>query len=103
MSIGKVVEILLSEGFDNDVVEVLRCNRVTLSVLIDLDEVDFKELGITAFGDRRRLKLLIKKLKLSGISQETEEQVRYIIIIVHYDTNFKCYTSLLSFMMYSVD
>ena len=54
---------LVAENFDSDVVDTFRCNKIDGSVFLELDEGDMKELGITALGDRKKLKKLMQTLK----------------------------------------
>lgn len=62
-AVSKASELLLREGFDHDVVDIFCRNKITLTLMKDLDVDDFKELGIDALGDRKRLKNLIAKLQ----------------------------------------
>ena len=65
-SIAQVCELLSNHGFDEEVVEVFQRNKVSGNVLQLLDDIYMKELGISALGDRKRLRLLTK----AGPSQQ---------------------------------
>ena len=58
-NVERVCNMLLTNGFDNDVVDVFRENKVDfevdLDVFIQLDKDDIRELGVTALGDRKKL------------------------------------------------
>ena len=62
-SIVDVSDFLVVNNFDEEVVKVFRCNKINDKVLSLLTEEDFKELGLTALGDRRLLSHLLKELK----------------------------------------
>ena len=60
-SILDVSDFLTTNSFDEEVVEVFRCNKISGKVLSLLTEEDFKELGLKALGDRRLLSHLLKQ------------------------------------------
>ena len=62
-SVLDVSDFLTANNFDEEVVKVFRCNKINGKVLSLLTEADFKELGLTALGDRRLLSHLLKELK----------------------------------------
>ena len=62
-SILDVGDFLAANNFDEEVVKVFHSNKINGKVLSLLTEEDFKELGLTAFGDRRLLSQLLKELK----------------------------------------
>ena len=59
----KVCSLLYEEGFDDDVVQVFRDNKITHSVFAELNKEDIRELGIVALGDRKKLLKLIEKVR----------------------------------------
>lgn len=62
-SVLDISDFLMTNGFDEEVVEVFRCNKISGKVLSLLTEEDFKELGLTALGDRRLLSHLLQEFK----------------------------------------
>ena len=62
-SILDVGDFLAANNFDEEVVKVFHSNKINGKVLSLLTEEDFKELGLTALGDRRLLNQLMKELK----------------------------------------
>ena len=62
-SILDVSDFLAANNFDEEVVKVFRSNKINGKVLYLLTEEDFRELGLTALGDRRLLSQLLKELK----------------------------------------
>ena len=46
--------------------EIFRSNKIDCAVLLELDRDDMSELGIVAFGDRKKLQKMILRLKASG-------------------------------------
>lgn len=63
MSISDVGETLRKEGFTDDIVQLFYENKISMPILMDLNKEDFKELGIVALGDRKKLTILIENLK----------------------------------------
>ena len=57
-----VSDFLAANNFDEEVVKVFRSNKINGKVFL-LTEEDFRELGLTALGDRRLLSQLLKELK----------------------------------------
>ncbi|XP_065892724.1 uncharacterized protein [Dysidea avara] len=55
-----VCQFISKEGFDNEVVELFRDNRIRGRTLPLLSDNDLRELGIKALGDRKHLLQLIK-------------------------------------------
>ena len=51
----RVCDLLNEEGFDKDVLEVFRKNRIDVSAFVKWDKEDFEQLGIVALGDKKRL------------------------------------------------
>ena len=60
LSTSEVCTLLKTNGFDDDVVEVFRANKIDGSALKELNSEDLKELGIIALGDRKRLERVKK-------------------------------------------
>ena len=54
--------ILRDGGFEEDVVDVFKRNRIDIEVFQVLEKEDFRELGITTFGDMKRLLMLKKNI-----------------------------------------
>lgn len=55
LSIAAVCSLLQTNGFDDEVVEIFRTNKIDGSTLLELNSDDLKELGIVALGDRKKL------------------------------------------------
>ena len=66
LSVSKLCEILTGEKFDEDVVESFRKNKIDGETFLELDHDDLKELGIIALGDRKKVKKLQQRLKVSS-------------------------------------
>ena len=62
-SILDVSDFLAANNFDEEVVKVFHSNKINGKVLSLLTEEDFRELGLTALGDRRLLSQLLKERK----------------------------------------
>lgn len=58
MEIAQICEVLRDNGFDEEVAESMRINKIDGAMLLDLSSQDLKELGIVALGDRKRLEKL---------------------------------------------
>ena len=58
LGIVQVCEVLRDNGFDEEVAESMRINKIDGDTLLDLSSQDLKELGIVALGDRKRLEKL---------------------------------------------
>lgn len=56
-SVEEVCEFIEEQGFQKDVIELFRSNRIRGPVLSMLTDEELKELGVAALGDR---KLLLK-------------------------------------------
>ena len=59
----KMGAILKNEGFQDDIVETFQNNEIDVDVFVDLNRDDFKDLGITAVGVKKKLLRLIEKIK----------------------------------------
>ena len=73
-NVERVCNILVTNGFDKDVVDDFRENKVDLDVFIQLDKTDIRELGVIALGDRKKLQQLIVKLQNSEKNNEKEAE-----------------------------
>ena len=71
-SVERVCDILVQNGFDYEVVDAFRQNKIDWDVFTQLDRDDIRELGVTALGDRKKLIRLVAKLQTSG--QQTEKE-----------------------------
>lgn len=60
LNVPQVSELLVENGFDADVVQCMRSNKIDGITLLQLNSGDLKELGIVALGDRKRLERLCK-------------------------------------------
>ena len=58
-------------------------NDVNMDVFLTMTEADLKEIGITSFGIRRKLKLLIEKLGM-GRKQTDEAEQKNVCFLFHY-------------------
>ena len=61
-SVADVSGFLIENGFDKEVVELFRCNKIRGKVLKLLTDGDMKEMGLTAIGDRRLLNHLLQQV-----------------------------------------
>ena len=59
LSVEEVCRLLESKGFEPDIIDVLRKQKVASCILVDMDDAELMEIGIEAWGDRRRLRKLI--------------------------------------------
>ena len=57
----------VDEGFEPDFVSVFRKQKVAGCILVDLDDAEMEDIGIEAWGDRRRLRKLIS----SGVAKQS--------------------------------
>lgn len=71
LSIVEVGLLLQAQGFQDDVVEVFRLNKIDGCTLLELNRDDLKELGIVALADRKRLEKMIDKGKAPERNVET--------------------------------
>lgn len=71
LNVAEICQLLREKGFQDDVVEVFRMNKIDGSVLVELDADDMKELGVKALGDRKKLNHLIKAVKSGEAAQST--------------------------------
>ncbi|XP_071949752.1 uncharacterized protein [Antedon mediterranea] len=67
---------LKSKNVDDDVINVLKENDVDMEVLRTVTEQDLKDIGITSFGKRRKLYIVITKL--NSMPEETYVNVNSI-------------------------
>lgn len=58
-------------------------NDVNMDVFLTMTEADLKEIGITSFGIRRKLKLLIEKLGIGSKLTDEAEQ-KNVCFLFHY-------------------
>ena len=63
-SVADVSGFLIENGFDEEVVELFRCNKIRGKVLKLLTDGDMKEMGLTAIGDRRLLNHLLQQVHI---------------------------------------
>ena len=76
LSVSGLCKVLTDEKFDNDVVETcFRDNKIDGETFLELNEGDLKELGVQAFGDRRKLQKLQQRLKVN------RKKVHFVIVI----------------------
>lgn len=69
----EICSILQEVGFEDDVVEIFRNNRIDKETFLDLQNEDLVELNITALGDRKRINKLKTSLRLRmNVPSETE-------------------------------
>lgn len=59
LSVEQLCGLLQTKGFGQDVIGVIRKHKVDGYILVDLDDDDMTDIGIEAWGDRRRLRKLI--------------------------------------------
>lgn len=69
LSTSEVCNLLKTNGFDEDVVEIFLANKIDGSTLLELNSNDFKELGLVALGDRKKLEKLKNANKTSRSSE----------------------------------
>lgn len=70
LNISDVCKLLRENGFDEEVIETMRTNKIDGSTFIDLNSQDLKELGIVALGDRKRLEKLRQGSSVSNRQEE---------------------------------
>ena len=58
----EVTDMLIKEGFEDDVVAIFEKNRIDKVVFMEMDKDDFNELGVMALGDKKRLMILKDKI-----------------------------------------
>ena len=61
-SVAEVSEFLDANGFDEEVIELFRLNKIRGKVLKLLTDKDLQEMGLTAIGDRRLLSHLLQQV-----------------------------------------
>lgn len=72
LNVEEVCTLLESKGFEPDIIGVLRRQKVAGCILVDMDDAEMTEIGIEAWGDRRRLRKLIS----SGCFASQPEKTR---------------------------
>lgn len=80
-SVSDVSDFLTSNNFDEEVVQVFRSNKITGKVLSLLSDEDFKELGLTALGDRRLLSHLLQQFAKVILLCCFKQYIRQVISI----------------------
>ena len=58
-----IEELLTKHGLSKDIFGIFTKNKVTMDQLRELDGNDLKELGVVAFGDRKRLRKATQEAK----------------------------------------
>ena len=66
LNTNQVCELLLKEGFDEEVVAVFKKNKINGKALLLLKDEDMKSLGLDAIGDRVTLQDLITRYRGAG-------------------------------------
>ena len=74
LSVDQLCEVLRTSSppFDDDVVHIIRRNKITGRVLAEINDRDLCELGVAAFGDRRGL-LQLATQKFVALKPSCEE------------------------------
>lgn len=67
LNVDEVCSLLESKGFEPDLVSIFRKQKVSGCILVDLDDAEMEDIGIEAWGDRRRLRKLIS----SGVAKQS--------------------------------
>ena len=85
-SADEVCCFVADKGFESDVVELFRVNRIRGPVLSLLTDAKLKELGVAALGDR---KLLLKLFQhnLTPLANDTSSTTNSVIEKVFYNLN----------------
>ena len=68
-SVQEVCSFIEEKGFEKDVIELFRKNRIRGPALSLLSEEDLKELGVAALGDR---KILLKLLQPTTLTDKNK-------------------------------
>ena len=76
-SVEEVCRFIEEKGFENDVIELFRANRIRGQVLSMLTDAELKELGVTALGDR---KILLKLFQRASDFENSNDKVLYTYI-----------------------
>ena len=63
-SVAEVSEFLVENDFDEEVIELFRCNKISGKVLKLLTDRDLQEMGLTAIGGRRLLNHLLQQVTI---------------------------------------
>ena len=67
----EVCQFLEKKDFETDVIELFRTNRIRGEVLPLLKDVDYKEIGVAAFGDRKMLLELFRQHRPTSLKSVT--------------------------------
>ena len=59
LSVKELSEFLSEKGLDNDVIQLLRDEKVDGKIFLELDNDELKELGVK-FGDRKKLLKVVR-------------------------------------------
>ena len=54
---------LRDAGFEEDVIDIFKRNRIDVPVFLELDSEEFIQLNVDALGDRKRLISLQREIK----------------------------------------
>ena len=76
-STSEVCEFIAEKGFEEDVIELFRVNRIRGPVLSLLTDAELKELGVAAMGDRKLLLKLFQSDSNSSFSRSNDDKVCY--------------------------
>ena len=79
-SAEEVCCFIAEKGFEKDVIELFRVNRIRGPVLSLLTDAELKELGVAALGDRKLLLKLFQHTsssKASSSTNDSNEKVYY--------------------------
>ena len=69
--------VLTSEGLGH-IVDLLRTEKIDLSILMEMEKSEFIEIGINAFGDRHKLFKILKNLKEKRLCTKLSKGPRQI-------------------------
>ena len=67
----EVCQFLEKKGFETDIIELFRTNKIRGEVLPLLKDVDYKEIGVAALGDRKMLLELFQKPRPKSLKSVT--------------------------------
>ena len=76
-SVEEVCGYIEEKGFENDVIELFRANRIRGPVLSMLTDDELKELGVAALGDRKILLKLFQHTSLTSDFVNSNSEVLY--------------------------
>ena len=87
-SVQEVCSFIEQKGFEDDVIELFRVNRIRGPALSLLTEEDLKELGVAALGDRKILLKLFQPTTITGHGKNKVYIHNYICIKIFWQAKY---------------